>query len=281
MQQLIDLGYVYVEKNANNRKLKGRNIYILLLQLHQNRAESIDTADKCCRETFDDSETYQQDNFWNNQKSKKTEDRVLRRKKVNTKESGKYINENLYEKLHIKELIEKYPKNKKELEIIYKVIVDMSKAQSISVSGIVRSHDVIMGMINELTEENIISVLATLLENKKEIRNRKAWIQACLFNSAFDDEDIVVKRVAYVEKMNTLLENAVCTIKGKPYAFIETSYIEEKNPQIHQKEREISSLCCKMSRVKLLGDLLSVQEYQDKINSIEIEINRLKGQFMQ
>jgi hypothetical protein len=45
LQQLIDLGYVYVEKNANNRKLKGRNIYILLLQLHQNRAESIDTAE--------------------------------------------------------------------------------------------------------------------------------------------------------------------------------------------------------------------------------------------
>ena len=209
MKQLMGLDYIRLTKSDKNSELRGRNIYLIV----------------SCPGTIDEPETEPEKKVEKKNKAEKIQ-------RTDIKDP-----DNIYEAaIDISQLCEKYPEYRSNIELIGKVISDMAMSDSVTISGSVKSHEAVIKVLSQFEEKHLLYVLNTLISHKKTIKNKRAWIQACIFNSIFEEDDTVTDE-----------------------------YIEEK-------KREINSAFCKHSLANFRGDSESVEKYKKLIEKLENEL---------
>ena len=167
------------------------------------------------------------------------------------------------------DLQQKYPKCYNELALIRKIIIDTSMAKYVTVSGIVRSQTVVNDLLKELKEEHITAVLKTLIDSRNKINNKRAWIQACLFNSIFNlEERQIFRDTQAVEKYNAayVTNGSKSEQKDEKGGTQQDEYIEKRN-------EEIDRLNAKLSRAILLGNDYVKEQCLKDIQKIDSEIS--------
>ena len=74
----------------------------------------------------------------------------------------------------------------------------MSQSDYIIVSGVKKSQNIIQSALARLTYWHLEQLLRKMKENTSEIRNPKSWLQATIFNKAFENEFSIQNRVNFM-----------------------------------------------------------------------------------
>ena len=237
MKQLMGLDYIRLTKSDKNSELRGRNIYLIV----------------SCPGTIDEPETEPEKKVEKKNKAEKIQ-------RTDIKDP-----DNIYEAaIDISQLCEKYPEYRSNIELIGKVISDMAMSDSVTISGSVKSHEAVIKVLSQFEEKHLLYVLNTLISHKKTIKNKRAWIQACIFNSIFEEDDELKKCKTSLEKGKSLKE------KTAPGAEKEADTVTDE--YIEEKKREINSAFCKHSLANFRGDSESVEKYKKLIEKLENEL---------
>lgn len=224
LNQLVELDYIRIEREETDG-WKGRNIYVIVsnpesesVMPSKTRRKGMPADDQHTKETVNGKPHYQS----------KAIPKTIKKPESDRKASsslGKVENKwsSLADQLKIDELFSKYPEDKSELNIIYSVIKDMIQSEEIKISGTVKRREAILDVVHQLTYKHIIFVLKNTQKHRKEIKNKKSWIQTCLINSIYENE----------EDLDAVIRN----FAGKKEETKESSSLLKKRAQ--QQDREI------------------------------------------
>ena len=100
--------------------------------------------------------------------------------------------------LNFPALKQAFPHDIELIEEIELNILDMSQSDYIIVSGVKKSQNIIQSALARLTYWHLEQLLRKMKENTSEIRNPKSWLQATIFNKAFENEFSNQNRVNFM-----------------------------------------------------------------------------------
>ena len=255
LNKLIECGYIKVEKIEGSK----RKMYILV---QNDQKQSTDKDIEVISNKNEDS---------NQENSNQNEDIISDKNEVEKDEvKEKKRNIEIKEKLGIDSLCEKYPEEAERIKTIYKAVIDMLNADKIKISGTIRDKENVAEILEDMDEKNVLYVLGTFISGKYKIKSKRAWIQACIINSAFDDKEEIDKRVEFVKKkiVPEVEKNKVDTgekIDNEINEIVEDPYIKER-------KKKINSLFCKISKAKINGNNTIINQYEKMIQKLDKEL---------
>lgn len=99
--------------------------------------------------------------------------------------------------LNLPALKQSFPHDLDLIEEIEINILDMINSDYIIVSGTRKRHEIIKSALLRLNYWHMNEILRKLKENTSEIRNPKSWLQATIFNQAFENEFSMQNKVNF------------------------------------------------------------------------------------
>lgn len=264
LKQLTDLDYIRLEKSGE-QALKGRNIYVIVSnpkglgnEISRHNAKVLPDPPICMEEPQKAPDHH------------KAHRAVRPAKHTPARENKK---DGIHKALGIAKLIEQHPEHENHIRHIYHAVLDMMDAPIIKISGTVRNNESIMAMVKEMDERNVLYALSAFLQHKDKIKNKRAWIQACLLNSIFEDADAMEKSIAYVTRLSKQAQG----MAEEQDAATRSHNGDESDPYLEEKKKTINSLFCQMLHAKLAGDNTLVKQCRDIIEQIDEEIEKHKN----
>ena len=243
LNQLIEYGYIRVERQETATGWKKGNVYVIVANPEEReKSEAIDPVK----------------NTSVNQK------RNIISKPKRTRVSP------LFRQLAIGKLKSDFPEDAAAINQIYKVLQDLERSEAVKIGGSVKDRAAIIDILSQLTYKHIIYTLQTINENRDNIKNMRLWIQSCIYNSVYEmSEDVDRKIIKYKNRAAK-----AATRKKKAVAAIvpEITPASEEAVKIKHRQNELYMLRAKAS---INGDVISQQKYDAELDSLNREIEAL------
>lgn len=276
LKQLTDLDYLRLEKGGDHA-LKGRNIYVIVYNPKhlendpgQRPVHGTKRLPDSAARTEEPTPPADQ-----HEMPRLVPSVIHAAVRQHAPATGNQKDE-IHKSLGIAKLIKQYPEQENHIRHIYHAVLDMANAESIKISGTVRDNESIMEMVKGMNEQNVLYALSAILQYKGKIKNKRAWIQACLLNSTFEDADSMESRIAYAVRLN---KQAQAMAKEQGAATKEHKDAgSESDPYLEEKKKKINSLFCQMLHAKLAGNNALVKQCKHFISQIDEEIEKYKTQ---
>lgn len=96
----------------------------------------------------------------------------------------------LREQLGIETLKLQMPEQADLIEDVFMATEDIASSEQINVGGSVKKKEAIEELISKLKADNVRFVVHNMMNNKAQIKNKKAYLQVCICNSIFDMKEI-------------------------------------------------------------------------------------------
>lgn len=245
LKQLTDLDYIRLEKSERTSELKGRNIYIMVSCPGTCETDAAETEKKAG-------------------KAEKRNITVTAERDITVlaemSDSRKHENKSDIN-ISIAQIAEKYPEMDSDLKLIEKAVSDMQMSDSVSISGSVKSHEAVMGVLSQLEDKHLLFVLDMFICHKKNIKNKRAWLQVCIFNSIFEEDSTLEKHREALEIRTTVKEKTAQGATNDADA--------ATDDYANEMKREISGIFCKLNIAKIKGDYESVEKYKNSADKLD------------
>lgn len=183
---------------------------------------------------------------------------------------------NLAAHLKINELIEEYPEYRSDIKTIYYAAKDLIKSEEVRISGAVKKREAVLDIVRQITDKHVLFVLKNMTKHKKEIKNKRAWIQACLLNCIYESaEDIDTAIKNLTNEVNADRKSngeTVSSLKKEEKQQAEKAVISTHR-YLSDKDKELRKLYSKRARATL--------NKADQRNDIEREIKSIEFEMQQ
>lgn len=243
LNQLIEYGYIKVERQETAAGWKKGNVYVIVSNPEEReKSEAIDPV---------------------KDKSVNKKGNIISKPK-RTRVSP------LFRQLAIGKLKSDFPEDAAAINQIYKVIQDLERSEAVKIGGSVKDKAAIADILSQLTYKHIIYTLQTINENRGNIKNMRLWIQSCIYNSVYEmSEDVDRKIIKYKNRAAK-----AATRKKKVVAAIvpEITPVSEEAVKIKHRQNELYMLRAKAS---INGDVISQRKYDAELDSLNAEIEAL------
>ena len=252
LQLLIECDYLRIDREVDEHGWKGRNIYTLVAHPDSDytKPESLQT----------DRPQQMQLSCTDNRNSGKKEEKIL-------PEIKKHINHPkrknpLRAQLDIDNLIKNDPASGKDIEMIYMAADDMTKCEELKIGNAIKRKEDLQEVVDSLTADNIRIVLKALQDNNFNIKNRRKYIQTCLFNSIYDDSQTIIEEME-------LAKIRAAEKESKESAEQKRKEIFAAYPELKQMDEEASDIAIKLCRMTFTGSADEKSALKAKRNEIE------------
>lgn len=288
LNELIEYNYIRIEREKTESNWKGRNIYIIVANPESENPEPLQkkvnkTSSHGETKLNSDNGVHREHNFEHKENVSHCETNYKFRncshsdhnyKKENACHDDTNYCDELYKKLQIERLIKTMPKSSGEFKAIFTAIKDMVSSEEIKIGGNVKKKEAILTVLEQLTYKNIICVSKAVRENKSSIKNKRAWIQTCLYNSIYDDENeieqIVKSEEARCNNLKRKIDEKKEEIQNKEHILIKHPYVTERN-------KILKSLAAKRAKAVLFKNEEEKIKCDSDIKKIENDIKDYAG----
>ena len=247
LQLLVECDYLRIEREIDDNGWKGRNIYTLVAH------PDSDYIKPEYKPVYTEPECMMNNCHTGDENS------------GGKKEKRNPIKKNpLREQLDIDNLIKNDPASSKEIEMIYMAVEDMTKCEELKIGNAVKRKEDLYEVVESLNADNIRIVLKALQDNNSNIKNRRKYIQTCLFNSIYDDPQAIIKEMEMAKSRAAEKENEESAEQKRKEIF--AAY-----PELKQMDEEASNITIKMCKMAFIGS--ADEKSSLKAKRIEIENN--------
>ena len=126
----------------------------------------------------------------------------------------------------------------------------MIQSEEIKISGTVKRREAILDVVHQLTYKHIIFVLKNTQKHRKEIKNKKSWIQTCLLNSIYENEEDLD---AVIRNEETKESNREQSSLLKKRAQQQDREIMAQHPYLAQRDERLRRLLSQKARAVIQG----------------------------
>lgn len=247
LQLLVECDYLRIEREIDDNGWKGRNIYTLVAHPDSDyikpEYKPVHTEPECM---MNNCHTGDENSGGKKEKRNPIKKNPLR------------------EQLDIDNLIKNDPASSKEIEIIYMAVEDMTKCEELKIGNAVKRKEDLHEVVDSLNADNIRIVLKAMQDNNSNIKNRRKYIQTCLFNSIYDDSQTIIKEMELAKSRAAEKENEESAEQKRKEIF--AAY-----PELKQMDEEASNITIKMCKMAFIGS--ADEKSSLKAKRIEIENN--------
>ncbi|MFV0518567.1 MAG: helix-turn-helix domain-containing protein [Aminipila sp.] len=260
MKILTDTDYIRIERTKGANGVFDKNIYIIVAL--PNPANNDKNVGSELNINADDK------NSMSEEESKRPR---IKRLKVNEKASVK----ELRKRLEIDNLKLSDASNADVIEEVFMAVEDMNSSEQISIGGNIKKKEAIDNLIYGLTADHIRLVVQIMLKNKKQLTNRKAYIQTCLVNSIFDVAHKNAKAKSFVEEKNEdiLEREKIEKDKADKQQQIENY---KKYPKLKVIDEKITEVVKKISIAVIKKDKALVEKLEEEKEKLIEEREKIK-----
>lgn len=251
LQQLIDCDYIRIERDETESGWKKGNVYIIVAN-----PES-DITDSLTVKKSDESTSCQIGTKLETAKDESTSCQF------GTKLDDTKLEAELKRQIDVDNLISQFPDLKADILTCIYVIKDMLRSEQVKIAGSVKDKEAIKDIASQLTGSHIIYVIGKTISYDGKIKNRRQWLQACLFNSICETPDEIDKIIKTMVKQ-----------QQQPLEKINVKPDEPKNPELLQIESDLNRLHIKRARATLVGSS-DVEELDKNIILLERKIEAI------
>lgn len=251
LQLLIECDYLRIEREKGENGMFGRNIYTIVANPASEyiASENVHKEKNTIPKEGNSGEKYED-----------------AQKPKTKKKAGRNI-DGLRIQLGIDDLIAADPGNRKDLELILSAVKDMAASRQIKVAGAVKDHDAIMDVLSQLRSDHVRVVLKALHENRKNIRNIRTYLQACIVNCIYEDVDSITEKMDKAVKIQR--ENA-----AEAETVDEKKKIFETYPQLKELDTRAAEITMKICQLTFTGNKTEKEKLQEERKKIDLQIEQ-------
>lgn len=282
LKLLIDCDYVRVERTKTANNIYGKNIYTLVAVPNQiKREEQLEMSEVKPKAPSRRRAERQKQRGSGTQRTAGREAEAGYAEAARTPKAASVKRSELKERLAIDTLVkeeENNPNKVKLIEEIFLAVEDLSNSEEVRISGNVKKKEAICDLLDRLRPEHIRLVADNVSAEKAKVKNRKAYLQACIANSIFDinrqrQNTASASPSAAASKKEEELRAAKIEAERK------RKKIRQQYPDIQKMEEELEQIQREMSKAILSRNEISLEKLKKTKEEKEVQLAQQIAQY--